>query len=81
MMSCASGNSRRLSIKFMCVTLPYMSISAGIVVTIALHEINAAPNSKPRAQRDNQSLQNTDCAAKKCHSINLSFCRFAALNF
>ena len=26
MMSCASGNSRRLSIKFMCVTLPYMSI-------------------------------------------------------
>ena len=28
MMSCASGNSRRLSIKFMCVTLPYMSIGA-----------------------------------------------------
>lgn len=31
MMSCASGNSRRLSIKFMCVTLPYMSILAGDV--------------------------------------------------
>lgn len=30
MMSCASGNSRRLSIKFMCVTLPYMSITEGV---------------------------------------------------
>ena len=35
MMSCASGNSRRLSIKFMCVTLPYMSICAGVVVAHA----------------------------------------------
>lgn len=32
MMSCASGNSRRLSIKFMCVTLPYMSIPGRAVI-------------------------------------------------
>lgn len=32
MMSCASGNSRRLSIKFMCVTLPYMSITIRDIV-------------------------------------------------
>ena len=54
-----------------------MSIRAGVIVAVPLHEVNAAPNAKSCAKRDNQSLQYTNCAVKEIH-INLAFCRFAA---
>ena len=76
MMSCASGNSRRLSIKFMCVTLPYMSICTRIVVSVALQEVNHAPNAKSGSKSDNKGLQYVYCAVEKFHKT--PFCRFAA---
>ena len=67
MMSCASGNSRRLSIKFMCVTLPYMSISAGVVRAIALQQIDHAPHAKASAEGDHKGLQSGDGRSEKLH--------------
>lgn len=67
-------NGRLLSIKFLCVTLWHMSIRAGVIVAVPLHEVNAAPNAKSCAKRDYQSLQYVNCAVEKIH-INLAFCR------
>ena len=67
MMSCASGNSRRLSIKFMCVTLPYMSIGARVVVAVTFQQVDDTPDTKTSAQSDNESLKNGNCLFKKCH--------------
>lgn len=74
MMSCASGNSRRLSIKFMCVTLPYMSIRAGVIVTVAFHQIHNTPNAEARADGNNESLENGNSLIKEFH-----ICIFARL--
>ena len=54
-----------------------MSICTWVVVAIPLHEVNAAPNAKSCAKRDNQSLQYVNCAVEKLHR-NLAFCRCAA---
>ena len=72
MMSCASGNSRRLSIKFMCVTLPYMSIATGIVRAVALQQIDNAPHAEASAESNNEGLQSSDSGSEKCH-ISLHF--------
>ena len=76
MMSCASGNSRRLSIKFMCVTLPYMSICARIIISVALKQVDYAPDTKSGTERDNEGLQNGNCLIKKFHitSLSAAFC-------
>ena len=75
MMSCASGNSRRLSIKFMCVTLPYMSISAGVVRAIALQQIDHAPHAKASAEGNHKGLQSGDGRSEKLHI----FLRFSGI--
>ena len=77
MMSCVLRNSGLSSIKFLCATLSHMSIRAGVIVAVPLHEVNAAPNAKSCAKRDNQSLQYVNCAVEKLHR-NLAFCRCAA---
>ena len=69
MMSCASGNSRRLSIKFMCVTLPYMSIRTGVVVAVTFQQVDNAPDTETGTERDNEGLKNGDCLFKKCHIV------------
>ena len=53
-------------------SLPYMSIRAGVVVAVALHEIDYAPNAKPCSKCDNKCLQNVYCAVEKCHEYILS---------
>ena len=53
-------------------SLPYMSIRAGVVVAVALHEIDHAPNAKPCSKSDNKCLQNIYCAVEKCHEYILS---------
>ena len=70
MMSCASGNSRRLSIKFMCVTLPYMSISRRIVVAVAFHEVDNTPHRKTRTESDNERLKNRDSLIDESHRFS-----------
>ena len=61
-----------MSIKFLCVTLPHMSIRAGVVVAVALHEIDNAPNAKTSPKSDNKCFQNAYCGSKKCHDKILS---------
>ncbi len=56
----------------LCVTLSHMSIRAGVVVAVALHEIDYAPNAKPCSKCDNKCLQNVYCAVEKCHEYILS---------
>ena len=72
MMSCASGNSRRLSIKFMCVTLPYMSIGTWVVRSIALQQIDNAPHAKSSAEGYNKSLQSINSGSEKLHRASFS---------
>ena len=69
MMSCASGNSRRLSIKFMCVTLPYMSIRTGVVVAVTFQQVDDTPDAETSAQSDNEGLKNGDSLIEKCHKL------------
>ena len=67
MMSCASGNSRRLSIKFMCVTLPYMSICTWVIISVTFQQVDDAPHAETGTQGNNEGLQNGDCLIEKFH--------------
>ena len=51
-------------------SLPYMSIGAGVVVAVALQQIDRAPHAEAGAQRHNEGLQNTDRAIEKCHILS-----------
>jgi len=51
-----------------------MSIRARIVVSVALQEVDNAPNAKTCSESDNECLQNAYCAVEKCH-IKTPFCR------
>ena len=62
-----------LSIKFLCDTLPYMSISAGVVVAVAFHEVDNTPHCETCAEGDNERLKNRDSLIDKSH-------RFSSLN-
>ena len=49
-----------------------MSIRARIVIAVALHEIDHAPNAKSGSKCYNKGLQNVYCAIEKCHEYILS---------
>jgi len=51
-----------------------MSIRTRIVVAVALHEVDNAPDTKASPKSDNKCLQNAYCRIKKCHKVLLS-CR------
>ena len=67
MMSCASGNSRRLSIKFMCVTLPYMSICAGVVVAVTFQQVDHAPYAQTCSKADDNRTELRYRGGEKLH--------------
>ena len=52
----------------LCVTLPHMSISAGVVVAVAFHEVDNTPHRKTCAEGDNKRLENRNCLIDKCHT-------------
>ena len=52
-----------------CASLPYMSISAGIVISVTFQQVDDTPDAETSAQSDNESLQNGDCLIKKCHKL------------
>ena len=56
-----------MSIKFLCVTLPHMSISAGVVRAIALQQIDHAPHAKASAEGNHKGLQSGDGRSEKLH--------------
>ena len=62
-------NSKLLSINFLCVTLSHMSICARIIISVALQEIDNAPDTETGTERDNEGLKNGDCLFKKCHIV------------
>ena len=60
-----------LSIKFFCVSLRHMSISTGVIVSVAFQKVDSTPDTKTCTEGYYQSLQNTDCAVEKCHKVFL----------
>ena len=67
-------NSKLLSINFLCVTLSHMSIAAGVILSVALQQVDAAPDTQGTAQTNHDGLQSIDCAVEKFHKV-LTFCR------
>ena len=61
-----------LSIKFFCVSLRHMSISAGVVRAIALQQIDHAPHAKASAEGNNEGLQSVDGRRKELHIASIS---------
>ena len=62
---------------FCCASLLTMSICTWVVISVALQEVDNAPNAKTCSESDNKCLQNAYCAVEKCHN-KTPFCRFAA---
>ena len=56
-----------LSIKFFCVSLRHMSISAGVIVSVAFQQVNGSPNAETGTKGNNQSLKNADSRVEKFH--------------
>ena len=55
-----------------------MSICARIVIAVALHQIDYAPDTKPGSKCYNKGLQNVYCAIEKCHKYILSAAVYCA---
>ena len=53
----------------LCASLPYMSISARVVIAITFQQVDDTPDTKTSAQSDNESLKNGNCLFKKCHIV------------
>ena len=49
------------------VSLPHMSITGRVVLTVTFQEVDAAPHAQAAAQRDHQSLQYVDSVSEKIH--------------
>ena len=56
----------------LCASLPYMSISAGVVRAIALQQIDHAPHAKASAEGDHKGLQSGDGRSEKLHIASYS---------
>ena len=55
-----------------CASLPYMSISAGVVRAIALQQIDHAPHAEASAEGNNEGLQSVDGRRKELHIASIS---------
>ena len=51
----------------LCVTLPHMSICAGVVIPITFQKVDDTPYAKARPDCYDQGLQSSNCTGKKCH--------------
>ena len=49
-----------------------LALCARIVIAVALHQIDYAPDTKPGSKCYNKGLQNVYCAIEKCHKYILS---------
>ena len=61
-----------LSIKFLCVTLPHMSIGRCVIRAVALQQIDHAPHGKASAQCHDEGLQGSNGRSKKLHKSSIS---------
>ena len=62
------GNSRRLSVKFLCNTLPHMGIRAGVVVAVTFQQVDDAPHAETSAEGDHEGLKNGDSLIEEFHT-------------
>ena len=62
-------NSGMLSIKFLCATLPYMSIAGRVILTVTFQKVDAAPNTQRTAEAHNDSLQSSNRTIEKFHKF------------
>ena len=46
-----------------------LGLCAGVIVAVALKQIDCTPDAKTCAQSDNESLKNGNCLFKKCHIV------------
>ena len=58
-----------MTVKFLCDTLPHMSIRAGVVVAVTFQQVDDAPDAETSAKGDNEGLKNGDSLSKKCHKL------------
>ena len=52
---------------FCSASLLTMSISAGVVVSVAFQQVDGSPDAEACAKGNNQSLENTDSRVEKFH--------------
>lgn len=52
---------------FCSASLLTMSISAGVVVSVAFQQVNGSPDAEACAKGNNQSLKNADSRVEKFH--------------
>ena len=45
-----------------------MSISPGVVVTVAFQQVDGSPDAKTGTERDDEGLEYADSRVEKCHS-------------
>ena len=50
--------------------LDALRLGAGVVVAVALHEVDNTPHSKTRAERDNERLKNRDSLIDESHRFS-----------
>ena len=62
-------NSKLLSINFLCVTLSHMSICTWIIISVALQQVDHAPNAKTSSEGNDEGLQHIDCAIEEIHIL------------
>ena len=56
-----------MSIKFLCVTLPHMSIRTGVVVSVTFQQVDNAPYAKTGTKGNHEGLQHIDRFIEKFH--------------
>ena len=56
-----------MTVKFLCATLRYMSIRAGVVISVTFQQVDDTPHTETSAEGDNEGLKNGDSLVKKCH--------------
>ena len=52
---------------FCCASLLTMSISAGVVVSVAFQEVDGSPNAETGTEGDDEGLENADSRVEKFH--------------
>lgn len=60
-----------LPIKFLFVTLPHMSIRAGVIGTVTFQQVDHAPHAKASAEGNHEGLQSVDGRSEKLHILLL----------
>ena len=66
-------HSRRINLgsppQYMNYLLDTLRFCAGVIVAVALKQVDDTPDAETSAEGDNEGLKNGDCLFKKCHIV------------